>query len=127
MAGHSEQDAFCTSLDQIDEAARLGFDSVWLGGIHFQQGRSVPPATASAERPSLTGRFPSPLLVGSYEQQAIYGTPEEVMAKMRWLQAETGCNNLLCWMNAGSRLSQEQVLRSMRLFATEVMPAFPRN
>jgi len=62
-----------------------------------------------------------------YEQQAIYGTPQEVIAKIRWLQAETGCNNLLCWLNAGSRLTQEQVLRSMRLFATEVMPVFPHN
>lgn len=62
-----------------------------------------------------------------YEQQAIYGTPQEMIAKIRWLQAETGCNNLLCWMNAGSRLTQEQVLRSMRLFATEIMPAFSHN
>ena len=62
MAGHSEQEAFCTSLAQVDEAERLGFD-------------------------------------------------EEVIAKIRWLQAETGCNNLLCWMNAGSRLTQEQVLK----------------
>ena len=62
-----------------------------------------------------------------YEQQAIYGTPEEVIAKIRWLQAETGCNNLLCWMNAGSRLTQEQVLRSMRRFAAEVRPAFSHN
>jgi alkanesulfonate monooxygenase SsuD/methylene tetrahydromethanopterin reductase-like flavin-dependent oxidoreductase (luciferase family) len=58
-----------------------------------------------------------------YEQQALYGTPAEVIAKIRWVQGETGCNNLLCWMNAGSRLTQEQVLRSMRRFAEEVMPA----
>ena len=32
-----------------------------------------------------------------------------------------------CWMNASSRLTQEQVWRSRRRFAAEVMPAFPRN
>ena len=52
---------------------------------------------------------------------------QEVIAKIRWLQAETGCNNLLCWLNAGSRLTQEQVLRSMRRFAQEVMPALRSN
>lgn len=57
-----------------------------------------------------------------YEQQALYGTPHEVLEKIRWVQAETGFNNLLCWMNCGSRLSQEQVLRSLRLFAEEVLP-----
>ncbi len=59
-----------------------------------------------------------------YEQQAIYGTPEEVIAKIRWIQDETGFDNLLCWMNSGSRLTNEQVQRSMRLFAENVMPAF---
>ena len=57
------------------------------------------------------------------EQQAIYGTPQEVIVTIRRLQAETGCTTLLCWMNAGSRLTQEQVWRSMHRFAAEVMPA----
>jgi alkanesulfonate monooxygenase SsuD/methylene tetrahydromethanopterin reductase-like flavin-dependent oxidoreductase (luciferase family) len=57
-----------------------------------------------------------------YEDLAIYGTPEEVVAKIRWAQDETGFDNLLCWMNCGGRLSHEQVLRSMHLFAEEVMP-----
>ena len=57
-----------------------------------------------------------------YEQQAIFGTPEAVIAKIRWVQEETGFDNLLCWMNSGSRLSDERVRRSMRLFAEEVMP-----
>jgi alkanesulfonate monooxygenase SsuD/methylene tetrahydromethanopterin reductase-like flavin-dependent oxidoreductase (luciferase family) len=57
-----------------------------------------------------------------YEHQAIYGTPDEVIAKIRWIQEETGFDNLLCWMNCGSRLSHEQVLRSMRRFAEDVMP-----
>lgn len=58
-----------------------------------------------------------------YEQQALYGTPEEVIAKIRWVQEETGFDNLLCWMNCGSRLTDGQVRRSMRLFAEEVIPA----
>jgi alkanesulfonate monooxygenase SsuD/methylene tetrahydromethanopterin reductase-like flavin-dependent oxidoreductase (luciferase family) len=58
-----------------------------------------------------------------YENLALYGTPEEVIAKIRWVRDETGFDNLLCWMNCGSRLSHQQVLRSMRRFAEEVMPA----
>jgi alkanesulfonate monooxygenase SsuD/methylene tetrahydromethanopterin reductase-like flavin-dependent oxidoreductase (luciferase family) len=57
-----------------------------------------------------------------YENLSLYGTPEEVIAKIRWAQEETGFDNLLCWMNCGSRLSHEQVQRSMRLFAEEVIP-----
>jgi hypothetical protein len=51
----------------------------------------------------------------------LYG--EEGLAKIRWVQGEIGFDNLLCWMNCGSRLSHAQVQRSMRLFAEEVMPA----
>lgn len=58
-----------------------------------------------------------------YDDLALFGTPDEVIAKIRWVQDETGFDNLLCWMNCGSRLSYEQVQRSLRLFAEEVMPA----
>jgi len=143
MAGHSEQEAFCTSLAQIDEAERLGFASVWLGEIHFQKGRSV---------------LPSPLLVGSAVAQRTrrvtvglavnvlpLGHPLRLAEDVATLDHLThgrleygigrsglpshygGFNIPMCWMNAGSRLTQEQVLRSMRLFAAEVMPAFPHR
>ncbi len=58
-----------------------------------------------------------------YEHQAIFGSPEQVIAKIRWIRDETGVDNLLCWMNSGSRLTGEQIRRSMKLFAEEVMPA----
>jgi hypothetical protein len=92
----------------------------WMAG-HSGQG-TIPPEYEGRLQRYDTIRYDE-----IYEQQALYGTPEEVIAKIHWLQAETGCNNLLCWMNAGSRLTQEQVLRSMRRFAAEVMLAFPHN
>jgi alkanesulfonate monooxygenase SsuD/methylene tetrahydromethanopterin reductase-like flavin-dependent oxidoreductase (luciferase family) len=76
-----------------------------------------------ADQQARVRRYESVTYDEIYEQQAIYGTPEEVIAKIRWIQDETGFDNLLCWMNCGSLLSQAQVLRCMRLFAEEVMPA----
>ncbi len=43
-ADASEHEAFRTCLGQVQYAEQLGFDSVWLGEIHFQKGRSVLPS-----------------------------------------------------------------------------------
>lgn len=39
--GMDEARAFDESLEEVTLAERLGFDAVWLGELHFQQGRSV--------------------------------------------------------------------------------------
>jgi alkanesulfonate monooxygenase SsuD/methylene tetrahydromethanopterin reductase-like flavin-dependent oxidoreductase (luciferase family) len=62
--------------------------------------------------------------VGDHErEQMIFGGPETCIEKVRELEQEAGINNLICWMNFGA-LPLETVLRSMRLFAEEVMPKF---
>ena len=61
--------------------------------------------------------------VGPHERdEMIFGGPQTVIAKLRRLGDVAGVNNLICWMNFGG-MPQDLVLRSMRLFATEVMPA----
>ena len=45
----------------------------------------------------------------------------DCIKKIRSLGAETGVNNLICWMNFGG-MPQELVKNSMELFATEVVP-----
>jgi alkanesulfonate monooxygenase SsuD/methylene tetrahydromethanopterin reductase-like flavin-dependent oxidoreductase (luciferase family) len=61
--------------------------------------------------------------VGPHERdEMIFGGPQTVIAKLRRLNEMAGVNNLICWMNFGG-MPQELVLRSMRLFAAEVMPA----
>jgi alkanesulfonate monooxygenase SsuD/methylene tetrahydromethanopterin reductase-like flavin-dependent oxidoreductase (luciferase family) len=52
------------------------------------------------------------------------GSPASVCDYIAKLQTETGINYLLCQMVFGS-MSFEQAERSIRLFAGEVMPAFP--
>lgn len=49
------------------------------------------------------------------------GSPEEVTNDLKTFREETGLNNLICWMNIGCQ-PQHQVLKSMRLFAENVMP-----
>ena len=56
------------------------------------------------------------------EKRAIIGTPEQCVAKIREFQ-EQGIEYFGCNFDFGG-MPQEQVLRSMKLFAHEVMPAF---
>lgn len=51
----------------------------------------------------------------------VYGTPERCIAQMR-RQADVGVTDVLAWFDIGG-LPAESVQRSMRLFATEVIPA----
>ncbi len=56
------------------------------------------------------------------EDSLLIGSPSTVRDKVSQLQ-EAGVGELVCWMNFGG-LPIDQVRRSMRLFAEEVMPAF---
>jgi alkanesulfonate monooxygenase SsuD/methylene tetrahydromethanopterin reductase-like flavin-dependent oxidoreductase (luciferase family) len=51
----------------------------------------------------------------------VYGTPERCIAQIR-RQAALGVTDLLAWFDIGG-LPAQSVQRSMRLFASEVMPA----
>ncbi len=55
-------------------------------------------------------------------EQVVYGEPAEVAERLTALQEELGYSTLSAWMNVGGQLPHDQVLRSMRLFATEVVP-----
>ena len=56
------------------------------------------------------------------EDSLLIGSPETVGRKVAELQ-ESGVGELLCWMNFGG-IPPENAIRSMRLFADEVMPRF---
>ena len=51
----------------------------------------------------------------------VYGTPERCIARLR-RDAELGFEGFMAWFDVGG-VPHEQVVRSMRLFAREVMPA----
>lgn len=61
--------------------------------------------------------------IGAHERdEMIFGGPQTVINRLRRLNELAGVNNVICWMNFGG-LPQDLVLRSMRLFAKEVIPA----
>jgi len=53
----------------------------------------------------------------------VYGAPGRVREDIQELVAASGCNYVICSFAWGT-LSFEQSLRSLCLFAQEVMPAF---
>lgn len=57
----------------------------------------------------------------SWWDRLVYGTPDRCIAQLR-RDADLGITDALGWFDIGG-LGGEKVLRSMRLFATEVMPA----
>lgn len=54
---------------------------------------------------------------------AFVGTPARVRDQVAEYFASSGCNYLVCQVHFGN-MTHEQALRSLRLFAEEVMPAF---
>jgi hypothetical protein len=53
----------------------------------------------------------------------LFGNPDAVARKIKWMRDELGVRYVMCWMNMGG-LEHDKVLRSMELFATEVVPRF---
>jgi len=56
------------------------------------------------------------------EELVVYGTPDEVAARLLELRQALGYSSLSLWMNVGGRISHDRMLRSMGLFAEAVMP-----
>ena len=59
-----------------------------------------------------------------FDKLAIFGTPDQVAEKIRWMRDEGGCNYLMNFMWFGG-FSHEKAKRNMQLFAEEVMPPVP--
>ena len=58
-----------------------------------------------------------------YDKLGIFGTPDSVAGKIDWLNREGGLEHLIIFSWFG-RLAHEKAMRSMELFAREVMPRF---
>ena len=59
-----------------------------------------------------------------YDELGAIGTPEQVTERLQTFQELYQPQEIMCWFNIGGMLSNEEVSRSMRLFADEVMPHF---
>ena len=61
--------------------------------------------------------------VATQHETIIFGSPARVREQMTRLLEASGCNYVICSFSWGT-LTLEQMLRSLSLFAEEVMPAF---
>ena len=64
----------------------------------------------------------------TYEQMckvmAVFDTPDACVERLKGFQQEFGMGRVICWFNPGGMVPHAQVMRSMELFATKVMPHF---
>jgi natural product biosynthesis luciferase-like monooxygenase protein len=64
----------------------------------------------------------------TYEQickvMAVFDTPDACVERLKGFQQEFGMGRVICWFNPGGMVPHQQVMRSMELFATKVMPHF---
>ena len=52
------------------------------------------------------------------------GTPQQVIERLEWFHQRYNVQEFMCWFNIGGILTNEEVGRSMQLFADEVIPHF---
>ena len=57
-----------------------------------------------------------------YDELGAIGTPQQVTARLEWFRELYHPQEFMCWFNIGGMLTNDEVGRSMRLFAAEVMP-----
>ena len=59
------------------------------------------------------------------KEQLLIGTPEQVIARLKQYE-EAGCDHVMMLMNFGG-IPNEEVMKSMKLIAEKVMPAFEQS
>ena len=59
-----------------------------------------------------------------YNELGAIGTPDQVAERLAGFRELYQPQEIMCWFNIGGILTNEEVGRSMRLFAEEVMPRF---
>jgi hypothetical protein len=52
----------------------------------------------------------------------IFDTPAGCVERLAQLQREFKMGRVICWFNPGGQVSNANVMRSMELFASKVMP-----
>ncbi|MGE3540364.1 MAG: LLM class flavin-dependent oxidoreductase [Candidatus Tectimicrobiota bacterium] len=57
------------------------------------------------------------------QERVVFGTPEQVTARLRALQERLGLSGLIMESNVGGRIPAEDVVRSVQLFGKAVLPA----
>jgi alkanesulfonate monooxygenase SsuD/methylene tetrahydromethanopterin reductase-like flavin-dependent oxidoreductase (luciferase family) len=58
------------------------------------------------------------------ETMAIFDSPQQCVDRLGRLHEDFKMDRTICWFNPGGRVPHQRVMRSMELFAAEVMPQF---
>jgi alkanesulfonate monooxygenase SsuD/methylene tetrahydromethanopterin reductase-like flavin-dependent oxidoreductase (luciferase family) len=61
-----------------------------------------------------------------FKGRYLIGTPDDAIAEIEKYRRELGATEIICWMHLPG-IDGDAVLRSVELFAREVMPAFPES
>jgi len=115
--------------DTDEEAARIFRDS-WAFGNELiyaytkvvEEGEALPD-----DYKAYAGGMFTALKQYSYDDMlnfpgSLVGSPDTVVEKLNRIHEITGLKNQIMWMNRGGVIKQEDLLRSMELFAKEVLP-----
>jgi alkanesulfonate monooxygenase SsuD/methylene tetrahydromethanopterin reductase-like flavin-dependent oxidoreductase (luciferase family) len=78
--------------------------------------------TLAAQLPERIERFSRTTYEQACESMAIFDTPEVCVERLRSVCEEFNIGRVICWFNIGGMIPHVQVMRSMELFAAEVMP-----
>ena len=99
--------------DTDAEAAARSAHQVWF--------RSITQLWHEHDDHSIDGLFSWETAI--QHKSIIFGSPDRVRGEMQRVATESGCNYVICSFAWGT-LSREQSMRSLDLFASDVMPAF---
>jgi hypothetical protein len=58
------------------------------------------------------------------ERMAVFDTPEACVERLQRFRQDFNMGRVICWFNPGGQVPHKQVMRSMEMFATKVMPHF---
>jgi alkanesulfonate monooxygenase SsuD/methylene tetrahydromethanopterin reductase-like flavin-dependent oxidoreductase (luciferase family) len=78
--------------------------------------------TLSGNLPERLERFCRTTYDQACESMAIYDTPDRCVERLREIRGQFDVGRVICWFNTGGMIPHVQVMRSMELFAAEVMP-----
>jgi alkanesulfonate monooxygenase SsuD/methylene tetrahydromethanopterin reductase-like flavin-dependent oxidoreductase (luciferase family) len=78
--------------------------------------------TVAANLPERVERFGRTTYEQACESMAIFDTPEACTERLQRVREEFNIGRVICWFNIGGMIPHVQVMRSMELFASKVMP-----
>jgi alkanesulfonate monooxygenase SsuD/methylene tetrahydromethanopterin reductase-like flavin-dependent oxidoreductase (luciferase family) len=117
----------CAETDE--EAARM-FRETWEFGneLMFTYTKVVEEGPIPEDYKHYAGGMSDFLKNFSYDDMlnfpgSLVGSPDKIIERLQTVYETTGMKNHLMWMNRGGLMPQQDQLRSMEMFAREVIPA----